>query len=195
MKSSPKHDRDEFFSQHKNSPENKERFIQNDIRDIKVGKSRAVTNHSTRFNSYNKRLEVREQSLKAGIAQNKITKRKRLMTGRPNRPKSKFFLNSTHLATHNEVLMKNQKSKNFDAGSSNGRIRSNITTMSGMGVQSNSNGENVHNNKSMNKTQLIDPIPDTRPKITTDDEEFNLSANIEFKEVKRDDPKRGNTLN
>lgn len=92
MRSSPKREsNNELFSQLGQSPQVNE-VVYEDAKgpiNLKVNKSRAATHHGTRFNSYNKKLEVREQSLKQGFSKANVTKRHRLMTGKPNRPKSK----------------------------------------------------------------------------------------------------------
>ena len=51
-----------------------------------------MTQHSTRFNSYNRKLEVRERALNPGFSKENLNKRKRLMTGKPNnRSNSRFY--------------------------------------------------------------------------------------------------------
>ena len=86
--------------------------------------------------------------------------------------------------------------------SSNERFSNNITTMSGYGVQSNyANVENTGDNsvahrRHKSKGALTNFGFTSKPalsNITTPHSEFAISTpHIEFKEVKKPDPKRGN---
>jgi len=89
MKSSPQRNEVDLFSQPSYSPIKEFAFEEPTKLKRFAGKSRAMTHHSTRFSTKNKKIESREKGLHNGFSKDQLNKRRRLMTGNPsNRPNS-----------------------------------------------------------------------------------------------------------
>ena len=152
--------------------------------------SRASTHHGTRFNSYNKKLEIREQNLKQIAPVGIPNKKKRIMTSKPR-------------ANYHS---RDNKYKNPSSNKSDMNIISqeNVTTLSGIGIQSSTtkfenppahvdNSVKYFQSKISNQNKSKDP----RLMITnihTPNSEFGISANVDINESKRSNPGRGMVL-
>ena len=177
----------------KQSPQSKD--IPNDIRKadqiVIQYHSRASTHHGTRFNSFNKKLEVREQqNLKQNPHGGFVNKKKRIMTSKPR-------------AYNNSRENKNQHPKSF-VSDPNIVSQENATTLSGFGVQSSTakldnppgrveNSVKYFQNKISNRDQTKDPRL-MMTNIHTPNSEFGMSINRELNDLKRTNPKRGMVL-